>query len=312
MPTSLLLSFFSAAVRPQVSSQADARLCSLFAGSPGLAGAFKVKMDPRKNERPERHDEGPDKVSETQTDGKVVGGRSRSNSDGTPAAAPAVTSSPHSDPRASPVSMKEGDSSDIPSSSEQDKKMDKTHAPEAASPSAVQQYNNNSTSTGTSNKKVNQHLYHAPARDVEATTIRDHNPNDTGSALGAPATGGEGDTSINSVEKDAAHFKMVAARFRALMERRERRLEEAMSDPQTRTDLEGMFPGVREGDYQTLLAGVRGMEEEDFQALLAAARKRRREVRCRSFPGPQDNLFCVVFTPSKLSALGTLFYNLWS
>ncbi|CAM9129665.1 unnamed protein product, partial [Scytosiphon promiscuus] len=80
-----------------------------------------------------------------------------------------------------------------------------------------------------------------------------------------------------SVEKDAAHFKMVAARFRALMERRERRLEEAMSDPQTRTDLEAMFPGVLDGDYQTLLAGVRGMEEDDFQNLLNTARKRRRE-----------------------------------
>lgn len=89
------------------------------------------------------------------------------------------------------------------------------------------------------------------------------------------------DLPTGSVEKDAAHFKMVAARFRALMERRERRLEEAMSDPQTRTDLEAMFPGIKEGDYQTLLAGVRGMEEDDFQALLAAARKRRREVRAR-------------------------------
>lgn len=81
-----------------------------------------------------------------------------------------------------------------------------------------------------------------------------------------------------SVEKDAHHFKMVAARFRALMERRERRLEEAMSDPQTRTDLEAMFPGVLDGDYQTLLAGVRGMEEDEFQDLLKTARKRRREV----------------------------------
>lgn len=88
----------------------------------------------------------------------------------------------------------------------------------------------------------------------------------------------EVDIPTSSVEKDAAHFKMVAARFRALMERRERRLEEAMSDPQTRTDLEAMFPGIKEGDYQTLLAGVRGMEEDDFQALLTAARKRRREV----------------------------------
>lgn len=91
----------------------------------------------------------------------------------------------------------------------------------------------------------------------------------------------EVDLPTSSVEKDAAHFKMVAARFRALMERRERRLEEAMSDPQTRTDLEAMFPGIKEGDYQTLLAGVRGMEEDDFQALLAAARKRRREVGAR-------------------------------
>ena len=81
------------------------------------------------------------------------------------------------------------------------------------------------------------------------------------------------------VEKNAAHFKMVADRFRALMERRERKLEEAMSDPQTRRDLEVMFPGVITGDYVTLLAGVRGMEEEDFQDLLDAARKRRREVR---------------------------------
>ncbi len=82
------------------------------------------------------------------------------------------------------------------------------------------------------------------------------------------------------VEKGAEHFKMVAARFRALMERRERRLEEAMSNPDTRRDLEVMFPGVRDGDYQTLLACVRGMgEEEDFQNLLDAARKRRREVR---------------------------------
>lgn len=90
---------------------------------------------------------------------------------------------------------------------------------------------------------------------------------------------------LYGAEKDAAHFKMVAARFRALMERRERRLEEAMSDPQTRTDLEAMFPGIKEGDYQTLLAGVRGMEEEDFQALLAGARKRRREVRAGSALG---------------------------
>lgn len=88
--------------------------------------------------------------------------------------------------------------------------------------------------------------------------------------------GGDGD---GEDAKDAEHFKMVAARFRALMDRRERRLEEAMSDPQTRTDLEAMFPAVLDGDYQTLLAGVRGMEEEDFQNLLSAARKRRREVR---------------------------------
>lgn len=87
------------------------------------------------------------------------------------------------------------------------------------------------------------------------------------------------DRSLGSAERDTAHFKMVAMRFRALMERRERRLEEAMSDPQTRTDLEAMFPGIKDGDYQTLLAGVRGMEEEDFQLLLAGARKRRRQVR---------------------------------
>lgn len=84
---------------------------------------------------------------------------------------------------------------------------------------------------------------------------------------------------LSGAQRDAAHFKMVADRFRALMERRERRLEEAMSDPQTRTDLEAMFPGMKQGDYQTLLAGVRGMEEEDFQDLLAGARKRRQEVR---------------------------------
>lgn len=82
----------------------------------------------------------------------------------------------------------------------------------------------------------------------------------------------------------AEHLKKAAARFRALMERRERRLEEAMSDPQTRTDLEAMFPG--DDDYHTtLLAGVRGMEEGDFQELLSTARKRRRGVskrlRCR-------------------------------
>lgn len=87
------------------------------------------------------------------------------------------------------------------------------------------------------------------------------------------------DSPEEGVEKDAAHFKMVADRFRALMERRERKLEEAMSDPQTRRDLEVMFPGVITGDYVTLLAGVRGMEEEDFQDLLDAARKRRREVK---------------------------------
>lgn len=97
----------------------------------------------------------------------------------------------------------------------------------------------------------------------------------------ATATSPDGSkTALTGVEKDAAHVKMVAARFRALMDRRERRLEEAMSDPQTRTDLEAMFPGIKEGDYQTLLEGVRGMEEEDFQALLAGARKRRREVSC--------------------------------
>ncbi|CAM9125033.1 unnamed protein product [Ectocarpus sp. 6 AP-2014] len=74
----------------------------------------------------------------------------------------------------------------------------------------------------------------------------------------------------------AEHLKKAAARFRALMERRERRLEEAMSDPQTRTDLEAMFPG--DDDYHTtLLAGVRGMEEGEFQELLSTARKRRRE-----------------------------------
>lgn len=110
-------------------------------------------------------------------------------------------------------------------------------------------------------------------------------PEPNGIGGGADPEGGvpvdEMDLPTSSVEKDAAHFKMVAARFRALMERRERRLEEAMSDPQTRTDLEAMFPGIKDGDYQTLLAGVRGMEEDDFQALLAAARKRRREVRAR-------------------------------
>lgn len=75
----------------------------------------------------------------------------------------------------------------------------------------------------------------------------------------------------------AEHLKKAAARFRALMERRERRLEEAMSDPQTRTDLEAMFPG--DDDYHTtLLAGVRGMEEGEFQELLSTARKRRRGV----------------------------------
>lgn len=102
---------------------------------------------------------------------------------------------------------------------------------------------------------------------------------------GAPGRDPAGDRRRNQrtppgegVEKDAAHFKMVADRFRALMERRERKLEEAMSDPQTRRDLEVMFPGVITGDYVTLLAGVRGMEEEDFQDLLDAARKRRREV----------------------------------
>lgn len=86
--------------------------------------------------------------------------------------------------------------------------------------------------------------------------------------------------SPGSFERDAAaQFKMVAERFRALMERRERRLEEALSDPETRADLEAMFPMMKYGDYQTMLAGVRGMEEGDFQTLLDGARKRRREVR---------------------------------
>lgn len=88
----------------------------------------------------------------------------------------------------------------------------------------------------------------------------------------------ERSTSV-SIEIDAAYVAKFASRFRALMERRERRLEEAMSDPQTRTDLEAMFPGMKHGDYQTLLTGVRGMEEEDFQLLLEGARKRRRQVR---------------------------------
>lgn len=95
----------------------------------------------------------------------------------------------------------------------------------------------------------------------------------------------------SSAERDAEHFKMVATRFRALMERRERRLEEAMSDPQTRSDLEAMFPGMKQGDYQTLLAGVRGMEEDDFQALLAGARKRRQEVSVGSFGAS----FCITY-----------------
>lgn len=100
----------------------------------------------------------------------------------------------------------------------------------------------------------------------------------------------------DGVEKDAAHFKMVADRFRALMERRERKLEEAMSDPQTRRDLEVMFPGVITGDYVTLLAGVRGMEEEDFQHLLDAARKRRREVRARrAADGAVTVFYCCSF-----------------
>lgn len=102
--------------------------------------------------------------------------------------------------------------------------------------------------------------------------------NDEGANMVVGARSSTEEAELSGAERDAAHFKMVAARFRALMERRERRLEEAMSDPQTRTDLEAMFPGMKQGDYQTLLAGVRGMEEEDFQALLAGARKRRREV----------------------------------
>lgn len=108
-----------------------------------------------------------------------------------------------------------------------------------------------------------------------------------GGGGGAGGGGGGGEDT-----KDAEHFKMVAARFRALMDRRERRLEEAMSDPQTRTDLEAMFPAVLDGDYQTLLAGVRGMEEEDFQNLLSAARKRRREVRIATAPAAVLLLQC--------------------
>lgn len=81
-----------------------------------------------------------------------------------------------------------------------------------------------------------------------------------------------------SFERDMAYFTMISVRFRELMERRERRLEEALADPSTRSDLETMFPSIKYGDYQTLLAGVRGMEEEDFQTLLHGARKRRHEV----------------------------------
>ncbi|CAN0513617.1 unnamed protein product [Ectocarpus sp. 12 AP-2014] len=101
----------------------------------------------------------------------------------------------------------------------------------------------------------------------------------------------------------AEHLKKAAARFRALMERRERRLEEAMSDPQTRTDLEAMFPG--DDDYHTtLLAGVRGMEEGEFQELLSTARKRRRGVSKRLRYRRQNTctgcLPAVFFRPSSL------------
>lgn len=106
---------------------------------------------------------------------------------------------------------------------------------------------------------------------------------------------------------------MVAARFRALMERRERRLEEAMSDPQTRTDLEAMFPGVLDGDYQTLLAGVRGMEEDDFQELLNTARKRRREVSRHNGCACWRAHVVVrhVLSPSRARTTARVFFFLW-
>lgn len=197
--------------------------------------------------------------SQDWNDARTAAGAAQRNGNGT-AAAPAARSGsaspPHSERR--PPFPERADSSDIPAD-------EGNHAEVAA----VQQQRA------------------AGARRTGRERVVEAEPSVSVGGAVHPSRGGGGsggvvddaDRSVSSLEEDAAHFKMVADRFRALMERRERRLEEAMSDPQTRTDLEAMFPGIREGDYQTLLAGVRGMEEEDFQALLAGARKRRREVR---------------------------------
>lgn len=108
--------------------------------------------------------------------------------------------------------------------------------------------------------------------------------------MGPSSCGGAADHTMSGLETDTVRFRRVAARSRALMDHRERRLEEAMSDPQRRTGLEAMFPGMKNGDYETLLAEVRGIEEDEFQALLAGSRKRRKEVRTRLlFKTPREN-----------------------
>lgn len=59
-----------------------------------------------------------------------------------------------------------------------------------------------------------------------------------------------------------------AANYWRMIDLREKRLEEAMSDERTRTVLEAVFPSLRRGDFHTLLTEVRSMEEEDFEAML--------------------------------------------
>ncbi|CAB1098953.1 unnamed protein product [Ectocarpus sp. CCAP 1310/34] len=136
------------------------------------------------------------------------------------------------------------------------------------------------SSAGGGGAAVQHNNMDAPAAAAAAAAVAGKTtPEATTSTAAGSRPGGEEQASEEQQQGNptgcAEHLKKAAARFRALMDRRERSLEEAMSDPQTRTDLAAMFPG--DDDYHTtLLAGVRGMEEGEFQELLSTARKRRR------------------------------------
>ena len=72
------------------------------------------------------------------------------------------------------------------------------------------------------------------------------------------------DHSMSCLETDTVRFIIVS---------QEKELEEAVSDPQRRIGLKAMIPGIKHGDYESVLSGVCGMTSKLYWRVLASVGK---------------------------------------